>query len=46
LEEKELAIVMMAMYQVWLARNEARNVPMIEDPDGVAKRTLVLVEDW
>jgi hypothetical protein len=44
-EEKELAIGMMALYQLWLARNDAREVPMIEDPEEVAKRTVRLVEE-
>jgi ribonuclease HI len=45
-EEKELAIGMMALYQLWLARNEAREAPMIEDPEEVAKRAVRLVEEW
>jgi ribonuclease HI len=45
-DDKELAFGMMAMYQLWLARNEAREEPMIEDPVEVAKRTVRLVEEW
>jgi hypothetical protein len=46
LEEKELAIGLMALYHMWLARNDAREAPMIEDSDRVARRLLVLTEEW
>jgi hypothetical protein len=36
LDEVELATVMMALCQLWLARNNARDCPMIEDPDDIA----------
>jgi hypothetical protein len=38
--EEELCIGMMAMYQAWLARNEAR------DQTSTARRTMFLVEEW
>jgi ribonuclease HI len=37
---------LMALYQLWLARNEARDKPMIEDPVVTARRTVALVEEW
>jgi hypothetical protein len=46
LDEKELAISLMALYQLWLARNEARDKPMIEDPEITARRIVALVEEW
>jgi ribonuclease HI len=46
LEEKELAIGLMALYHMWLARNDARDVPMIEDPTRLARRVLALSEEW
>jgi hypothetical protein len=45
-EEKELAIGLMTLYHMWLARNDAREAPMIEDPDRVARRVLGLTEEW
>jgi hypothetical protein len=36
----------MALYHMWLARNDARDEQMIEDPDKTAQRILVLVEEW
>jgi ribonuclease HI len=46
LKEKELALAMMALYHMWLARNDARDEPMIEDPDRTARRILGLLDEW
>jgi ribonuclease HI len=46
LKEDELALAMTAIYHLWLARNNARDDPMIEDPSGVASRVLALVDEW
>jgi hypothetical protein len=46
LEEKELAIGLMSLYHMWLARNDARDMPMIEDPARLARRVLALSEEW
>jgi ribonuclease HI len=46
LEEKELAVAIMTIYQLWLARNEAREEVAVEDPDAIARRSLYLVEEW
>lgn len=46
LKEKELGVAMMALYHMWLARNDARDEPMIEDPDRTARRILGLLEKW
>jgi hypothetical protein len=32
LQEKELGIAMLTIYQLWVSRNDARDLPMIEDP--------------
>jgi hypothetical protein len=32
LPEKELSVAMMTLYQLWMARNDAREREMIEDP--------------
>jgi hypothetical protein len=46
LKDDELNIIIMALYHLWLARNEARDEPMIEDPEKTARRILFLVEEW
>jgi hypothetical protein len=46
LEEKELAVGLMAFYHMWLARNNAREALMVEDPARIARRVLALSEEW
>jgi ribonuclease HI len=46
LSEGELAVAMMALYNLWLARNNAREEEMIEHPDKMAARVLMLDEEW
>jgi ribonuclease HI len=46
LDGNELEVGMMALYYMWLARNEARDCPMIACPDSVATRVLALLEEW
>jgi ribonuclease HI len=46
LHDKELALAVMALYQLWLARNETRDGTPITDPLDVARRTIFLVEEW
>jgi ribonuclease HI len=46
LEEKELVLGLMTLYHMWLARNDAREALMIEDPDRIARRVLGLTEEW
>jgi ribonuclease HI len=36
----------MAIYHMWLARNEARDEQLIEDPEATARRVLALQEEW
>jgi hypothetical protein len=31
---------------MWLARNDARDLPMIEDPDRLARRIVLLTKEW
>jgi hypothetical protein len=31
---------------MWLARNDARDEPMIENPENIARRIVVLAEEW
>jgi hypothetical protein len=46
LDEVELVTGMMALYQLWLARNNVRDCPMIEDPEDIAGRTVALLKEW
>jgi hypothetical protein len=46
LEEKKLVIGLMALYHMRLVRNDAREAPMIEDPNRVARRVLGLTDEW
>jgi hypothetical protein len=46
LDEVELVTGMMALYQLWLARNNARDCPMIEDTEDIAGRIVGLLEEW
>jgi ribonuclease HI len=36
----------MALYHMWLARNEARDEKAIEDPEAIARRVVALQEEW
>jgi hypothetical protein len=46
LKDEELAVAMTGLYHIWLDRNNARDVLMIEDPEKTASRILSLVEEW
>jgi hypothetical protein len=46
LSEKELGIAMLSLYHMWLARNDARELPMIENPESTANRIMALWEEW
>jgi hypothetical protein len=39
---KELEMGLMTLYNIWLARNEARDESMIENPDIMARRIIYL----
>jgi hypothetical protein len=39
-------ITLMTIYQVWLARNDARESKAIENPEAVARRAISLIEEW
>jgi ribonuclease HI len=46
LPEKELSTWLLTLYHIWLARNEARDLQMIEHPDQTARRVVFLSEEW
>jgi ribonuclease HI len=46
LSEKELGIAMLSLYHMWLARNDARELPMIENPESTVNRIWALWEEW
>jgi hypothetical protein len=37
---------LLTLYNIWLARNEARDEPMIENPEVTARRIIYLQEEW
>jgi ribonuclease HI len=46
MNERELGLTLMVIYQLWLARNEARDAAQIEDPVCTARRAFFLLEEW
>jgi ribonuclease HI len=46
MDEKELAFSIMLLYQMWLARNEARDQAQIVSPKDLVRRSMALVEEW
>lgn len=46
LEDKELCVCLMILYQMWLARNDAREDSKIDAPDVIVRRSLFLVDEW
>jgi ribonuclease HI len=44
--DRELALGLMTLYQMWLARNDARDAELIEDPMITARKTVFLVDEW
>jgi ribonuclease HI len=46
MKEEELCLSIMILYQLWLARNEAREEVQIADPHEIIRKTLFLVEEW
>jgi hypothetical protein len=46
LSQSDLSLGMTAIYQLWHARNDARERACIEDPDATARRILFLVDEW
>jgi hypothetical protein len=45
-QDKVLGLSLMALYHIWLARNEARDQPMIENPEVTAQRIFYLWDEW
>lgn len=43
-QEKEL--ILMTLYQIWLARNDARDGKRIEEPSSVADKAWRFLEEW
>ena len=41
-----VAWMLMLVYNLWLARNEARDLRHIEDPKAIVKKTLAGVDEW
>jgi hypothetical protein len=45
-ESEELCMGMTVLYQLWLARNEARVQTCIEDPEKTDSWSMFLVKEW
>lgn len=45
-KEEEKMVMIMVLYQIWLARNAARDGKLIEDPRSMVDRTWHLIEEW
>jgi hypothetical protein len=43
---KQVSWILMMVYNLWAARNEARKSRRIDDPLSIAKRTAAGVEEW
>jgi hypothetical protein len=46
LGDQELVVSMMAVYHLWLARNDVRDTAIIEVPQRMIRRTMFLLEEW
>jgi hypothetical protein len=44
--EKKTARILMHLYHIWFARNDAREATHIEDPRRVAQRMVAALEEW
>jgi ribonuclease HI len=44
--EADMDISLMVIYQMWLARNDARDSGLIENPESIALRAIKLMEEW
>jgi ribonuclease HI len=45
-DESAIARMMMLVYNLWLARNDARDSTRIEDPRYIVQRTIAGLEEW
>jgi ribonuclease HI len=45
-KEADMDISLMVLYQMWLARNDAWESRLIENPESIAQRAIQLVEEW
>jgi hypothetical protein len=45
-KENAIARMMMLVYNLWLARNDARDSTRIEDPSYIVQRTVASLEEW
>jgi ribonuclease HI len=46
MSDEEIAVAIMLIYQMWLARNDAREEIMIADPSDIARQSLFLLQEW
>jgi hypothetical protein len=46
LDDKEMVIGTVTIYQLWLARNDVWEEAKMAGPQDIAKRSIYLVEKW
>jgi ribonuclease HI len=46
MSDEEIAVAIMLIYQMWLARNNASEEIMIADPSDMVRRSLFLFQEW
>jgi hypothetical protein len=46
LKEDEINVCVMILYQMWLARNEAREEVRIAAPHAIVQKSFFLIEEW
>lgn len=45
-QDDECAVMIQAVYALWLARNEARDGKRIEEPHEIMNRVVALLDEW
>jgi ribonuclease HI len=46
LQEDEINVCIMVLYQLWLARNDARDEAQVTSPHAIIQKSLHLLEEW
>jgi hypothetical protein len=46
IDDKSATWVLMLVYNLWLARNDARDSRKIEDPKSIAQKAVAGVDEW
>jgi ribonuclease HI len=46
MKEDEINVCIMILYQLWLARNDAREEEQVASPDEILQKSIFLLEEW